>query len=258
VRLGFGFRGLVTIVVTLFFLTSLAGYQVTGATAGPRLLGRLGAALIELDRWLPAHLEDIRSSGQARASGAFRPNDLPIEVTLAAGEAVNAEAATLQRRLVQGIGDSLYRNGELAFHDQEGNPGHLAVNEPARWTLALLDQDAHSVWRLLLPASLVLLGLAIAAQVMQGHNPLPALAAAGIIGSAIALANGLLGEVLSRAAVSPIDREIALILRDGAWLTLRDCVALALAAGVLSFALGFLTPRPVRRLEREARPGPFS
>src|SRR6202008_3160436 len=53
-------------LLTIVFLFSLTGFQVTSEPAATRLLGRIGASLIEIDRWFPAHQEELQLRAEDR------------------------------------------------------------------------------------------------------------------------------------------------------------------------------------------------
>src|SRR5262245_66139749 len=122
--------------MTVVVLFALTGYQVTGETAAPRLLGRLSAVMIELERWLPAHHHDLQVLANDKPQATLRIEELPIEVGLPAGLVMNADYGELEQLLVAGMADSLYRNGDGAFRTESGS---LSVTEPVRWTVTLLD-----------------------------------------------------------------------------------------------------------------------
>jgi hypothetical protein len=228
--------GVLAAVMTAVVLFALAGYQVTSETAATRLLGRLAAALVEIDRWLPAHREDIDLLARDDPQAAVRLADLPIEVSLPAPDVIAAEPEVLRDRIVRVMGGVLYADGSGAFRGDDGE-GHLGIDEPARWTASLLSRGAHSFWKAALPLTLLVLLALAAATLHGGAAPLPAL----IAGAALAaLASGgvwLLAQLGEALAASAIDREIMLILRDGAWIGLRDALAVVVAGIALRFLL---------------------
>ena len=72
-------------LVTLFtivFLFSLTGFQITSQTAATRLLGRIGASLIEVDRWLPMHQEELQLRADDRPTGAVPLSNVPIDAEI--------------------------------------------------------------------------------------------------------------------------------------------------------------------------------
>src|SRR3990170_9002882 len=165
-----GAANFLAVLTTAVALFALAGYQVTGETAATRLLGRLGAALIEIDRWLPAHREDIDLLARDRPEGSVRLADLPIEVTLPASAVIDAEAAALRERIVAAMGEALYRDGRDAFVGEDGD-ANLAVDEPVRWTASLLSRGAHGFWQAALALSLLALVAVVASFLMGGRPP---------------------------------------------------------------------------------------
>lgn len=220
-----------TALLTIAALLCLTGYQVTGETAGTRLLSRLAAALAELDRWLPAHHEDLALLARDRPQSHVPLHDFPIAVSLPASEVAGADLSQLRSRILDRLGEVLYRQGMGAFRDDAGHSPSLDIVEPVRWSVTLLQQDANRVWLAALPVATLLLVAAVAVVLSNGASPLPALAA-GAGAAALVFAAGwgaaqLVGSVLA----SPVDREIMLIARDGAWIGLRNSLAVLLATG---------------------------
>jgi hypothetical protein len=235
VRLGATFQNLLVTLLTFVALFALTGYQVTTETAATRLLSRLAASLIEVDRWLPAHLDDLNLLARDRPDGFLRPPDLPIAVTLPASQMLTADEPTARTLLLDTLGTTLYEEGNGAFVDVEGQARAPGIDEPVHWTVSLLYQGMHRFWRFLLPASLVLLLGAIAVSLYFSRPFLSAMIAGGLVGAASSSLMFLVAGFASRSFGSPVDQEIALILRDGAWLGMRNC--LAVSAVVLSFML---------------------
>lgn len=227
----------VSVVIALFALT---GYEVTNATAGPRLLGRLAAAIIELDRWLPAHAQDLQLAAGERPQARVRP-ELPVAVSLPADRVATADAAALARLITAAAGEALYRDGVAAFQTADGSPASLSATEPARWAVAGLNEDAHGFWRATLILSLVGLLAVVAALLLGGRSLFPPFAAGGLVAALGALVVWLGAAAVSGVPGSAADREIVLILRDGAWIGVRNAAAVAAAGAamlVLSSALG--------------------
>jgi len=223
-----GYGGVLAALLSALALFALAGYQVTSETAATRLLGRLGAALVEIDRWLPAHREDIDLLARDRPQGVARLADLPVEVTLPASAVIDADDATLRERIVAAMGEALYRDGRDAFVGEDGD-ANLAVDEPVRWTASLLSRGAHGFWQAALALSLLALVAVVASFLMGGRSPLLPLIFGAGAGAAASFAAWLLAQAGNAALDSAVDREIMLILRDGAWIGLRDCLAVAVA-----------------------------
>jgi len=238
-----GAAGLLAALATAIALFALAGYQVTSATAAERLLGRLAAALVEIDRWLPAHREDIDLLARAVPEGTVDLDDLPVDVALPAAGVIDAEEAALRDRIVALMGEALYSDGKDAFRGEEG-AASLGVDEPARWTATLLSAGAHRFWQAALPLTLLVLLALVASLLHGGRSPLLPLTIGAGVAAACSLAVWLLAEAGETALDSAIDREIVLILRDGAWIGLRNAAAVA-AAGLA-----------IRALLALARPGP--
>lgn len=237
---------LLTIVLTVVALFALTGWQVTSETASTRLLGRLGAAIVEIDRWLPAHQEDIQLVARDREDGAVVIRDLPIQVSLPAVLVVGADEAQLRTMITEEMGRQLYENGNSAFRDNEGGEASLGINEPVRWTVTLLGSGMHGFW-LAVMALTLLLALAAAASVMTtGEMPMNSIAIGAVIGIIASFGFWLLMQLAEGMASSAADREIILILQDGAKLGMRSCGGVAIPAAVLALLMSFAQSRGSR------------
>jgi hypothetical protein len=232
--------GLPTLLIAVFTaiaLFALAGYQVTGETAGSRLLGRLAASLVELDRWVPAHREDIELLARDKQQGFISLNDLPVEVNLPAFVAVDTDDATLSDAITRIMGGRLYNEGTSAFRDAQGESRSLSAAEPVRWVTGLLNKGMHGFWTaVLVLALLVLLGLCASA-LMGGRLPLVPLGAGAALAAVFSAAAWIAAQFASGVFDSPVDKEIMLILRDGAFIGLRDSLAICAVVGALIFVL---------------------
>ena len=134
------------------------------------------------------------------------------------------------------MGRSLYNEGNGAFIDERGVPIEPGIDEPVHWAVLLLSKGAHGFWTLLLPVSLFLL-ITAGAIVLTRRRPLSLAIAAGAALAALGwLAAWLLASAAGAAIDGPVDREILLIARDGAWLGLRN----SFATGIAAIAFGLL------------------
>jgi hypothetical protein len=245
-----GPAGVLTVVMTAVVLFTLTGYQVTSETAATRLLGRLGAALIEIDRWLPEHREDIVLLARDRPDASVRPNDLPIDVVLSSAEVLSAEDdAALRRLMLRVMGETLYGQGPGAFRGPEGEPRSLGIDEPLRWSVMLLESSAHGFWRAVLPIGLLLWLAPVAGVLLAGRLPFRQIALGAGVAAAASLAWWALMEATSGLFSGAVDRETILILRDGAWLGLRNSIAVGVAAVGIVALIGIMG-----RPRLEARP----
>ena len=241
--------GLAVAVMTALFLFSFAGYQVTGDTAGPRLLGRLASSLVEVDRWTPVHRDDIQLLARDRPNESVLVDDLPVDVLLPAEAvlALNEDDAALSELLRDSMGQRLYTEGRAVLQDDEGET-HLGVTDPVRWAVSMLSADAHTTWRLALIGTGLVAGLFAASFVLSRRSPLAPMAAGAGIAIVASFFGWLVGSGISSMFDSAVDKEIASIFQDSAWLGLRN----SLAAGAILLALlylnrSLLTPR----LQRE-------
>jgi hypothetical protein len=224
------FLGLLTALATTATLFALTGYQITSEQAATRLLGRLAAALVEIDRWLPAHQEDLKLLARDRPQGSIPAADLPIAISLPAGEVAEADEAQLRALIVRVAGDALYADGTEALRDIEGNPASLGIDEPVRWTTGLLSKGMHSLWQIVLLICVLVLLLLAGAVFVNDRRPFLPIAAGGFIGAAGSFAAWIGAVLIAPAFEGAIDREIMLIARDGAWVGLRNSLAVAIAA----------------------------
>ena len=229
--------GVVTALMTALMLLAFSGYQVTGETAAPRLLGRLASSLVELDRWVPTHRDDMQLVARDRPDENVLIDDLPIDVLVPSSSvlAVGDQNQPLSDLLRDAMGHRLYTDGRSALQDEEGGT-HMGVTEPVRWTVTLLSADTHGSWRLALIATGLVTLMLVAGFALSKRSPLPFL----LGGTGLAIVVSFLGWLIARSigsvAASSVDKEILLIVRDGAWLGLRDSLSL----GAILLALLFL------------------
>jgi hypothetical protein len=228
-------------------LIALTGAQSTGATAGPRLLGRLAAALFELDRWVPAHAEDIAAAARDRTRGLVGVDGLPVRV-LVTQAAASADGEELGAAIADAAGQRLYSEGRVAFVDGEGANGDISLTQPTRWAIALLEQEEHSKWQFLLYSSalstLALFGLVSVTSLGGVGMALRTVAIASGIATVLAIGAWLLCEAVARITASPPNAETARLLASCLRLGLQDAVVVGLGAGIINFALRSLTPQP--------------
>lgn len=224
-------------LMTALLLFTFSGYQITGDTAGPRLLGRLAASLVELERWTPAHRGDAQLLARDRPNESVLIDDLPVDLLLPSESvlAVGENDQALSVLLRDAMGRRLYAEGRGVLQDDEGNT-HLGITDPVRWAVTLLDADMHGTWRFGLIASGLLTALFAAGFLLARRSPLPGMAAGAGIAVVVAFIAWLVAGGIGSMFESAVDKEIVLILRDGAWLGLRN----SLAAGAVLLALLYL------------------
>ena len=225
---------LLAAVLTTVALFALTGYQVTSETGGTRLLSRFAAALIEVDRWLPVHIEDIELLARDRLDGFVRPAGLPVAVILPGHRIVGADEGEVRHLLVKAMGRALYDEGNDAFVDETGRSNPPGLKEPSRWTVMLLSRGSHGFWRALLALSVLgLLGASMLAR-NNGRPLLRQIVMGAGLSTGAAVTATVVASVAGGAVDSPVNDTIASILRDGAWLGLRNSLAVAaVAAGLL-------------------------
>jgi hypothetical protein len=243
--------GLVAAMLAAVTLFAFAGYQVTGEAAATKLLGRLAASLVELDRWVLVHREDIELVARDRPQEAVLVDDLPVDVLIPSSVALQAGDDELRNHLRAAMGRRLYDEGSAVLQDEEGE-SHLPVTEPVRWTVWLLGSGMHAFWRVASIAGAVA-ALALGVRLwMQRRSPLLPLLA-GSIGAAVAsFFVWLVAGAGSSLFDGSVDQENMLILRDGAWLGLRNALSLAvIALGLIYLWRTLVEPR--REQERDYR-----
>jgi hypothetical protein len=234
-------------------LFALAGYQVTSEASGERLLGRLGASLVELDRWIPAHREDLNVHAKDRPGEVIVIGEMPLKwVVVPSDSVVDASDEELRDILTSGMGYALYQNGAAALSPEGEDVTRLSLIEPARWTVELLSQRANAFWLATLVVSLVLL-LALSVALLLGRSsPFSAVTLGAGIAAGCSLAAWVLAFGAGFAFTSAIDKEIMLIVRDGASLGLRNAIGVGIIAAALQYLLRpFSAPR--RQALRPAR-----
>jgi hypothetical protein len=231
--------------MTALLLLAVAGYQVTGDTAGPRLLGRLAASLVELDRWTPAHRDDMQLVARDRPDENILIDDLPVDVLLPSSAvlAVGERDEELSVLLRDAMGRRLYAEGRSVLQDEEG-ANHLGVTEPVRWTVSLLSADTHGTWRLAMIAAGAVTLLFVGSFLVARRSPVMPLLVGALLAVVVSLLGWLVGGNAGSLFESSVDREIVLILRDGAWLALRNSLAVAaMILALLYLQRSLLEPR---------------
>jgi hypothetical protein len=240
--------GFVTALLTAATLFGLAGYQVTSEEAATRLLGRLAAALIEIDLWLPEHRDDLELLARDRPASVVAVRDIPVAATIPADAVVGSDDRALRATLVRSMGESLYEQGTSALRDGQDNPRKPALTDPLRWGVILLERDSHGFWQAALPLCLLLLVASCAIGLLFGSSPLGALSVGAVASTVLSGAVWLMTFAAEGASNSPVDVEIMLAVRDGAWIGLRNAMAVSvvmISARVLTSSLRRERPRAI-------------
>ena len=147
------------------------------------------------------------------------------------------------------MGSRLYHEGGGVLQDEEGGT-HLPVTEPVRWTISLLGSSAHGFWRIAsIAAGIATLGL-LASLVMSRRSPLLPLLAGAAVAAVASLFVWLVAGGGASLFDGAVDKEIMLILRDGAWLGLRNALGVAVIA-LASLYLWRTLVEPRRQREEE-------
>lgn len=243
-------------LATFFLVFSLAFFLWTGSTAGPRLQGRLAAIAIEIDRWLPAHRDDIEASARERPRVAIQVTDLPLDASVPASVVLDDQGSGLRAALVASMGETLYQRGRAAFH----GGGSIALTEPSRWLMDIVRPSVHHAWAfvvLLNIALLILLGTLNA--ISTTATPLSAILRPVAFGSGAALLTSIALWIAWRGGtllVGPtITGESLLVLRDYAAISIRIGFGLCLGAGAILLLLNITLPDAARHAASPRRPG---
>jgi hypothetical protein len=230
--------------LTIVTLITLTGFQVTSETSSVRLLGRLGSALVELDRWLPAHREDIKLLARDRPNQPLVLSELPVDVAIPAATALDAPLPVLKASITEAMGHRLYESGYHVIRDEQGE-SHLGFMEPLRWAVSGLDSGAHAFWRIALAVAGIALLVVCAGHFWARQSPLPGVAVGSAIATILALGVWLLLKFLGSSVDGALDREIASVAVDGIWIGLRNSLAAtAIGLGALYAYNSFVGPRP--------------
>jgi hypothetical protein len=232
---------LIAALLTVATLLALADYQVTSDTSGKRMLGRVGAAVIELDRWLPVHEDDIELLSRDRPNAPLELPDLPINIAIPSTAAIDTDRETLRAAITEAMGKRLYAEGTSAVRDDVGE-SHLEFAEPVRWTINLLGESAHGFWTLVLIVTGLCLLAVCGSIVWTRQSPLLPIAIGGGVAAAFSLLAWIVASLLGTVMSGAIDQELALVLRDGAWIGLRNGLAVLALGLVAIFVLNTLFP----------------
>jgi hypothetical protein len=243
-----------TTLLTIVFLFSLTGYQITSEQAATRLLGRLGASLIEIDRWLPSHLEELQLRAEDRPNGSVPLAGVPVAAEIPSSKVRGATPGQLHDRVIEAMGQALYKDGTDALRDDNG-PVDLSVEEPVRWATQALEEDMHSIW---LPpmafSGIVLAGLCLDFMRM-GRSPLSSILVGAFMATFFAAAAWVLATLGGSVMESGVDKEVMQVARDGAFMGLRNSVTMGAAATALMLVLMVTVQTPRRdayyELDRE-------
>lgn len=233
--MGSSFTGLFFALLSAGFLAAFSAYQVTNAMSGPRLLGRLAASLVELERWVPSHSEDIQLLARDRPQESVLVDELPVDVVLPSPGVLAANETELTTQLRDAMGARLYTEGRGVLQDEAGR-SHLGITDPVRWTVSMLSSGAHTFWRLVSIITGLLALALLVGMLISRWSPLPWVLGGAIAAVVLSFFVWLIGGVAGSLVESSVDQEITMILRDAGWLALRN----SLAASVIALALLYL------------------
>jgi hypothetical protein len=226
-------------LATAAAIVALTGFQATGPTAGERFLGRVAASMVELDRWLVAHAEDIDTAARERPAALITLGGLPLDVQVP--QAAIGDDGALRAAIIEAMGGTLYEDGVDAFGDEAS----ISMAEPSRWAIELYSSGVHGLWIILaaVAAGAVLL-CAVTVLLSGGPDPIARAAIAVAIGAAIALIGAIAcyaGFRVVAGMSGGVNGEVALVLRDSAWMGARNAFAILLGAAVVAIGLRILS-----------------
>jgi len=239
-------------LLTIVFLFSLTGFQITGHTAATRLLGRIGGSLIEVDRWLPSHIEELQLRADDRPNGTVPLAGVPIDAEIPSSKVRGAPPDLLRDHVVQAMGEALYTKGTDALRTESG-AAKLSVEEPVKWATHLLEEDVHDYW---LPP-LAFSGIIIAGLCLDflrvGRSPLSSILVGALTSTLFAAAAWTFATFAESVLESGVDKEVMLVARDGAFMGLRNSVTLGAAATALMLVVKVTvsTPRQTPVYDRD-------
>jgi hypothetical protein len=233
--------------LTIVFLFSLTGYQITTEAAATRLLGRLGAALIEVDRWLPAHQEELQVRAEDRPTGNVPLSGVPVAAELPSSQVLGAPPPVLRDRVIAAMGQALYTDGADALRSSDGTAAAtLSVEEPVRWASTLLEKDMHTYWLPPLAFSGIIIAGLCLDFIRMGRSPLSSILAGAMMATFFAAAGWIFATLADSVLESGVDREVMLIAKDGAFMGLRNSVTVGAAATALMLVLRITESTPAR------------
>jgi hypothetical protein len=234
--------------LTIVFLFSLTGFQITSHSAATRLLGRVGAALIEVDRWLPAHQEELQLRAEDRPNGNVPLAGVPVAAEIPSSKVRGATPDDLRDHVVDAMGEALYNNGTDALRSDAGAVD-LSVEEPVRWAVKALERDMHDYW---LPP-LAFSGIIIAGLCLDflriGRSPLSSILVGALTSMLFAAAAWGFATFADSVLESGVDKEVMLVARDGAFMGLRNAITVGAAATALMLVVKITVSAP-----RQAEP----
>jgi hypothetical protein len=234
-------------LLTIVFLFSLTGFQITSHTASTRLLGRIGASLIEVDRWLPAHQEELQLRAEDRPSGNVQLAGIPIAAEIPSSKVLGAAPEELRDEVIDAMGEALYTHGTDALRSDAGVVD-LSVEEPVQWAVKALERDMHDYW---LPP-LAFSGIIIAGLCLDflrvGRSPLSSILVGALMATLFAAAAWVFATLAGDVLESGVDKEVMLVARDGAFMGLRNSITVGAAATALMLVLK-ITVSPTRRAQ---------
>jgi hypothetical protein len=115
----------------------------------------------------------------------------------------------------------------------------------------------HSVWQAVLPITVLLLLAPVAGVLLAGRSPLMPLAIGAGLAAAASLSVWFLADTASGAFEGAVDKETMLILRDGAWIGLRNSLAVTVTGAGLMVLISIMgKPRVPQRAWRTPAPTP--
>jgi hypothetical protein len=231
-----------------FIVMSL--YQLTGeAAAKPALRDALNA-LVEGDAVIARNYDDLRARAEAAEPAAsLEIRDYPIAIPLSGEEVLVATREDISAILLERGTERLYDDGTGVLRDDDaGLAGRFTAAGAADEFLGFLRSGVHVKLGVL---TLVLAGISVGlamvlAMLCHGFGRAVAIGAAVLVASLPLLLGGLAAYAYARASGDAggeyLRREFMQIVKDLAWLPVRNGIAIALV-GAAVVAAGAVSAR---------------
>jgi hypothetical protein len=112
----------------------------------------------------------------------------------------------------------------------------------------------HGTWRSVLILASVLLLALCAGMLWTRQSPLMAITVGGAVAAMLSLGVWIVAQALNAVLDGALDKEIALVLRDGAWIGLRNGLSVAAVGAATMYLLSQLMPRRHDRWDDSEEP----
>ncbi len=221
----------------------LALYQATSAGTAQRTLRRAVAALTEIDPLINRNYDDLRQRAAVAAPGdSLTLRDYPVAVPLTPRQAETISKTDLRRLLLDRSASEMYGRGTAALRPAASKGGSVGVFSVAGITnngLDFLRRRNHDILRVLTMV-FAAISLALAAGLAWSCRGFGRVASVGLVTFAAALPELLGGAALwlyarlqGGGGAEYTQQQFAAIIRELAWIPIRDGAALAVLGGTV-------------------------